>query len=637
MTGAVTVTTEATHGPRARPPGAGLHELFEAQVLRTPDAPAVTAGDTVVSYSDLDRQANRLARWLLRQGIGTESRVAVRMRRSPALVATLLGVLKAGAAYVPLDPEYPAERHALMLNDSGAALLVADEPVTAGQVPSGLRVLQYPPGPAADEAAAKPEVRLAPGNLACVFHTSGSTGRPKAVMVSHQAVRNHTEWFQETFRLDAGDRLLHKTPIGFDPSITEFMAPLVAGAQLVLAPDYAHRDPAALVEIVIAQRVTVLQVVPTLLRLLLDQRRLSECRSLRLLLSGGEALPADLAGRLRALLPVEVHNLYGPTEAAIDVTWLDTAEARGGSIVPIGRPIAGTGIRILDAGLRPVPAGETGELYIGGVPLARGYLGRPDLTAERFVPDPFTSSGRLYRTGDMGRCLPDGVLEFAGRADQQLKLRGVRVEPGEIEAVLCEHPAVGDAAVIVVAGLAGDDQLVAYVAARPHQDHGGDLAEQVRGHLSGRLPSYLVPASVNVLDGLPRTPSGKLDRRRLPGGPARGPATAGFTAPRTTLEKEIADAFAALLGMDRIGADDLLFEHGVDSLTVARLGTHVMNTYDISLPLFLLFSVPTVAGVAETVEGYALHGEDQAVTRSTSLIRSEAELDPGLVPEWKDE
>jgi amino acid adenylation domain-containing protein len=416
VTRAVTVTTEMTPGPQAREPGAGLHELFEAQVLRTPDAPAVIAGDAVVSYSDLDRQANRLARWMLRQGIRTESRVAVCMRRSPALVATLLGVLKAGAAYVPLDPDYPADRHSLMLNGSGAALLVTDAPVTAG-LPSGLRVLRYSPGAAGGEAASRPAVRLAADNLACVFHTSGSTGRPKAVMIAHRAIRNHTEWFQETFQLSAGDRLLHKTPIGFDPSVTEFMAPLVAGAQLVLAPDYAHRDPAALVEIVIGRQITVLQVVPTLLRLLLDQRRLPECQSLRLLLSGGEALPADLVARLQAQLPVAVHNLYGPTEAAVDATWLNTAEAAGGSIVPIGRPIASTGIRVLDAGLRPVPPGETGELYIGGVPLARGYLGRPDLTAERFVPDPFATSGRLYRTGDLGRYRPDGILEFAGRVD----------------------------------------------------------------------------------------------------------------------------------------------------------------------------------------------------------------------------
>jgi amino acid adenylation domain-containing protein len=621
----------------ARWPGIGLHELFEAQARRTPAAPAVIADDEVISYSELDGQANRLAHHLLEQGAGVESRVAVCMRRSPALVVTLLAVLKAGAVYVPLDPAYPAERAVLMLTDSAATLLVTDASATSRPVPDHVRVVPYALDVTQNEPTTKPQTVLDSGNLAYVFFTSGSTGQPKAVMVSHRAIRNHTVWFQETFRLGERDRLLHKTPIGFDPSVTEFMAPLIAGAQLVLAPDHVHRDPASLVNTLIDREITVLQVVPTLLALLLDQRRLPECRSLRLLVCGGEALPTDLIVRARALLPARVHNLYGPTETAIDVTWLDATEPTDGHVAPIGRPITGTRVHVLDADLRPVPPGETGELYIGGVALARGYLGRPDLTAERFVPDPFAASSRLYRTGDLGRYLPDGAVEFAGRVDQQLKIHGVRVEPGEIEALLREHPAVDDAAVVAQAGPTGDDRLVAYVAAGDPDSR--ELPDEIRAYLADRLPSYLVPAAVNVHDALPRTGSGKLDRRALSAcqDEAGTLVTAEFAAPRTPLEKEIADAFAGMLGVERIGINDRLFDQGADSLTVARLGTHVMNTYNVDLPLFLLFSVATVAGVAETVESYALYGDEKAATRNTSMISAEAELNPDLVPDWKDE
>jgi amino acid adenylation domain-containing protein len=654
----MTTVTGLTGGPATQRPATGLHELFEAQAARTPEATAVIAGATALGYAELDGRANRLAHHLLRHGMGLESRVAVRMRRSPALVVAMLGILKAGAVYVPVDPAYPAERLALILRDPGVEMLITDTPVADDLVPAHVRVLGDAPDALRDEPATKPPVRPVGGNLAYVFYTSGSTGRPKGVMVPHEAICNHTLWFQQRFQLDTTDRLLHKTPIGFDPSVTEFMAPLVAGGQLVLAADYAHRDPAHLVATVIEQEITVLQVVPTLLRLLLEQRRLPECRSLRLLVSGGEALPRDLVTRVRALLPVEIHNLYGPTEAAIDVTCLDTgldkapgtAEDGQKTVVPIGRPIANTTIDVLDAELRPVPPGAVGELYIGGSSLARGYLGRPHLTAERFLPDPFprgdmgdagAAGRRLYRTGDLGRRLPDGTLEYAGRTDQQLKIHGVRVEPGEIEAVLREHPAVSDAAVIAGTGPAGHDRLVAYVAAKMSADGcptpGRELEAEVRGHLADRLPGHLVPASITVLaDGLPRTPSGKLDRRGLPVARAGTRDAATFSPPSTPLEVELADAFARLLGLPRIGRDDRFFDEGADSLTVAQLGTHVMNTYGISLPLFLLFSVPTVSGVAETVESYRRHGEEEAVTRSTTLVRGEAELDPDLVPDWRN-
>jgi nonribosomal peptide synthetase DhbF len=361
-----------------------------------------------------------------------------------------------------------------------------------------------------------------------------------------------------------------------------------------------------------------------------------------MLLSGGEALPTELVERLRALLPVEIHNLYGPTETAIDVTCLPAVEAVDRVTVPIGRPIANTTVHLLDADLRPVPRGEIGELYIGGPSLARGYLGRPDLTAERFVPCPFLRSAdeppgrRLYRTGDLGRYLSDGVIEFAGRTDQQLKFRGVRIEPGEIEAALREHPSVLDAAVVAQDGPAGTPRLVAFVAAGPSAGNGQvrELPLRLRDHLSRRLPSYLVPSSIAVLDALPRTPSGKLDRGGLPAVSSEAPSASEYVAPSTLIERELASTFARLLGVERIGLHDRLFDLGADSLVVAQLGAHVTSTYDVDLPLFLLFAVPTLAGVAEVVQTYALHGKELIVTRSTSLVTAEAELDPSVVPDW---
>ncbi len=617
-----------------------LHELFEAQAERTPAAVALVGGEAEMSYADLERSANRLAHHLRRRGAGPEVRIGVCAARSPELVVALLGILKAGAAYVPLDPTYPAEHLAFTVRDAGIELVLAGAAAPLGFVPTAAEVVALDPagGGVRDEPEARPEARVRPDGLAYVIYTSGSTGRPKGVMVPHRAIANHTRWLQDTFRLRPDDRLLHKTPVGFDPSITEFFAPLVAGGRLVLARSDGHQDPPYLVDMLIRHRITVLQVVPTLLRLLLEQPRLASCASLRMLFSGGEALPVELVERLRERLAVAVHNLYGPTEAAVDAMCQPDVRASRRAVVEIGRPIANCSVHLLDAELRPVAPGEPGELYLGGLPLARGYLDRPDLTAGRFVPDPFAPAAaggaRLYRTGDLARAGEDGSVEFLGRSDQQLKLGGVRIEPGEIEAVMREHPAVREAAVVARQDAPGGRRLVGYAAAGP--DAGGDrLAGQLRDHLRARLPGHMVPASIVVLEELPRTASGKLDRRGLPAPGARpAESPAGYAAPRTPLERELADAFARLLGVERLGVDDALVDLGADSLLVAQLGTHVVHTYGVDLALFVLFSVPTVAGVAEVVEAYARHGGDHLETMSASLFEAEAVLDPSVVPEW---
>jgi amino acid adenylation domain-containing protein len=618
-----------------------LHDLVWKQAERAPDAVAVESEESVLTYSELHLAARRLARRLRDRGVGPETRVGVCMERSVRLVVALLAILEAEGAYVPLDPAYPPERLEFMSQDARVALLLADAGTPPAMTSAAARVLVLDDADGAPVDPGLPALAASPDRLAYLVYTSGSTGRPKGVMVSHRAIRNHTLWLQDAFPLGPADRLLHKTPMGFDPSITEFFAPLVAGARLVLARHDGHQDPAYLVDTIIERRITALQVVPTLLGMLVEQPRLAECRTLRLVLSGGEALPLDLVDRLHSRLPVEIHNLYGPTEAAIDATCQPRVGRAAAGIAPIGRPIANATAHILDRDMRPVADGEPGELFLGGLLLARGYQGRAGQTAERFLPNPFAATAtppelRLYRTGDVARRLPGGALELLGRTDQQIKVRGVRIEPGEIEAALREHPAVREAVAVALDQPAGQ-RLVAYVGAGPDAGEraGRELGRRLRGRLSDRLPTHLVPTTIVVLDALPRTPGGKLDRLGLPiPGEFEVPDDAQHVAPRTPLEVELAGDFARLLGVTRIGVEDDLFDLGADSVLVARLGTHVLARYGIRLPLYLLFTVPTVAGVAEAVETCARDGGSQAAAAAVSVLQAEAVLDAGLVPRW---
>ncbi|HEX2189531.1 MAG TPA: amino acid adenylation domain-containing protein, partial [Longimicrobiaceae bacterium] len=393
-----------------------VHRAFEAQARRTPSAVALESAGAAVTYAELDARAALLAAELRGGGVGPEVRVGVRLERSPELVAALLGVLKAGGAYVPLDPGYPEERLAFMAADSGAALVLDGTPL--------------PPAPS--PARAEGENGAGPDDLAYVIYTSGSTGTPKGVMVPHGALASHMAWMQREFPLGPGDRVLQKTPFSFDASVWEFWAPLLAGATLVLAPPGAERDPAGLARLAARERVTVLQAVPTLLRAVLEAGGLERCAALRRLFCGGEALTAELAERARSATGAEVVNLYGPTETCIDATF-HRYDGAAGATVPIGRATDGVRAYVLDGAGEPA---ADGELFLGGAQVARGYLGRPELTAERFVPDPFAGEpgARMYRSGDRARGLATGELEFAGRRDDQVKVRGFRVELGEVEA-----------------------------------------------------------------------------------------------------------------------------------------------------------------------------------------------------------
>ncbi|MFI5885736.1 non-ribosomal peptide synthase/polyketide synthase [Streptomyces sp. NPDC051554] len=540
-------------------PDLTLPELFRAQVARTPEAAAVVFEDTTLTYAELDLRVEKLAHTLAAHGAQAEAVVAVALPRSLALVVSLLAVHRAGAAYLPLDTGYPAERLAYTLTDARPVCLITAEGVTLPD--SDVPTLAVDADGTPDHPAYVPlPTAHDPRHPAYVIYTSGSTGRPKGVTVPHQGITNRLLWMQDTYRLDADDRVLQKTPAGFDVSVWEFFWPLITGATLVVARPEGHQDPVYLAELIQRQHITTAHFVPSMLRAFLDEPAAARCTDLLQVMCSGEALPAPLAARFHQVLPgSRLHNLYGPTEASVDVTAHEvTADP---ATVPIGRPVWNTRTYVLDAGLRPVPPGVAGELYLAGVQLARGYLGRSALTAERFVADPYATQpgARMYRTGDLARWTRDAELEYLGRADDQVKLRGFRIELGEIESVLAVHEGVAHATVVL-----RDERLVAYVVAEGAVD-----PAQLRAHTAQLLPDHMVPAAVVTLDALPLTPNGKLDRRALPAPDFAAEVT--DTRPRTPLEETLCALVADVLGLERVGVEDDFFSLGGDSIVAMQL------------------------------------------------------------------
>ncbi|MCF3987087.1 non-ribosomal peptide synthase/polyketide synthase [Pseudomonas aeruginosa] len=537
----------------------GVHRLFEEQVERTPTAPALAFGEERLDYAELNRRANRLAHALIERGIGADRLVGVAMERSIEMVVALMAILKAGGAYVPVDPEYPEERQAYMLEDSGVQLLLSQSHLKLPLAQGVQRIdLDQADAWLENHAGNNPAIELNGENLAYVIYTSGSTGKPKGAGNRHSALSNRLCWMQQAYGLGVGDTVLQKTPFSFDVSVWEFFWPLMSGARLVVAAPGDHRDPAKLVELINREGVDTLHFVPSMLQAFLQDEDVASCTSLKRIVCSGEALPADAQQQVFAKLPqAGLYNLYGPTEAAIDVThW--TCVEEGKDAVPIGRPIANLACYILDGNLEPVPVGVLGELYLAGRGLARGYHQRPGLTAERFVASPFVAGERMYRTGDLARYRADGVIEYAGRIDHQVKLRGLRIELGEIEARLLEHPWVREAAVLAVDGR----QLVGYVVL---ESEGGDWREALAAHLATSLPEYMVPAQWLALERMPLSPNGKLDRKALPA-PEVSVAQAGYSAPRNAVERTLAEIWQDLLGVERVGLDDNFFSLGGDSI-----------------------------------------------------------------------
>ncbi|MFV9652959.1 non-ribosomal peptide synthase/polyketide synthase [Pseudomonas citrulli] len=541
---------------QAYPTERGIHHLIEDQVQRTPDAPALVFGATTLTYAQLDARANQLAHALRDHGVGPDALVGICVERSIEMVIGLLAVLKAGGAYVPLDPEYPQERLAYMIEDSGIQLLLSQHSLLPLLPVEGIRVMRLDQAPGWLDAysVAAPAVDIHALNLAYVIYTSGSTGKPKGAGNSHRALVNRLCWMQQAYGLDASDAVLQKTPFSFDVSVWEFFWPLMTGARLVVAAPGEHREPARLIETIGEHGITTLHFVPSMLQAFIHEPGVQACISLKRIVCSGEALPLDAQLQVFAKLPqAGLFNLYGPTEAAIDVThWTCIDEGR--DAVPIGRPIANLGTYVLDAQLNPVPAGVAGELYLGGTGLARSYHRRPALTAERFLPSPFGDGARLYRTGDRVRQRDDGVIEYLGRLDHQVKLRGLRIELGEIETRLMQHPAVREAVVLVHGG----KQLVAYLVLE------GETPTDLKAWLLGSLPEYMVPTHMVPLAKLPVTANGKLDRKALPL-PDATPQQA-YIAPQDDLQKALAAIWSDVLGVEQVGLDDNFFELGGDSI-----------------------------------------------------------------------
>ncbi|MUG92152.1 amino acid adenylation domain-containing protein [Scytonema sp. UIC 10036] len=640
-----------------------IHQLFEAQVKSTPDAVAVVFADQQLTYSQLNCRANSLAHHLRTLGVGPDVLVGICTERSLEMIVGVLGILKAGGAYVPIDPLYPQERIAFILEDTQVPVLLTQayllEILPKHQ--TQIICLDTDWGDIALQSEENPIIKITSKNLAYVIYTSGSTGKPKGVMNTLQGLCNRLQWMQNKYQLTTIDRILQKTPFSFDVSVWEFFWPLLTGACLVFARPDGHKDTAYLAKLIIKERITTLHFVPSMLQAFLEEPTLEKSPYLRRVICSGEALPSKLQERFFACLNIELHNLYGPTEASIDVTFWECKQKKDLDIVPIGRPIDNTQIYILDQHLQPMPIGVRGELHIGGVGLARGYVNQPGITAEKFIPNPFSDEPgtRLYKTGDLARYLPNGDIEYLGRIDHQVKIRGFRIELGEIETLLMQHEAIQESVVLAREDIPGDKRLVAYVV--PNQEYQGsnqqmpelesnselisqwqnvfndiyhDTAsrcdpefnisgwnssytglpipeKEMCSFLKKRLPDYMVPSAFVLLPALPLTSNGKVDRQALLAlGKTSPDLDKAFVAPETPTEEILAAIWTEVLGLERVGIYDNFFELGGHSLLATQLMSRVYNVFGVDLPLHSLFEAPTIAAFAQSVKIFLEEQQD---------------------------
>ena len=580
--------------------GDTLNDLVNTQAATTPERIALVSDSESLTYRALNRRANQLARHLRKLGVGPETVVGICIERSVEMVVGLLGILKSGGAYLPLDPEYPQERRAFMLQDAGANVVLTQERLRSVLPESGATVLALDADWAdiSSESEDDPNYEVTPENLAYVIYTSGSTGKPKGTMLSHRGICNRLLWMRELHQLNELDRVLQKTPYSFDVSVWEFFWPLITGATLVMARPGGHRDSAYLVDVIDQQKITVCHFVPSMLRVFLEEKDVEQCRSLRHVFCSGEALPADLAARFFSRLNARLHNLYGPTEASVEVTYWECRRSFDGRSVPIGKPIGNTQMHVLSRDIQPAPIGLPGELHIGGVGLARGYLNRPGLTAEKFIPDPFSGKpgARLYRTGDLSRWLSEGDIEYLGRIDNQVKIRGYRIELGEIEAVLSTHPAVREVVVCAHDASSENKILVAYIVYETDQSAS---VTELRTFLQSRLPELLVPSVFVPLPELPLLPNGKMNRGALPKpGTERPELEKAYVAPRTAVEEQLAQIWARMLKIDQVGINDNFFELGGHSLLATQVISQVREAFMVELSPRRLFEEPTIERLA---------------------------------------
>jgi len=609
------------------PPQDGfIHQQIERQAASLPWAMAVVLGDQELTYGALDRRANQLA-WKLRSfGVGPGVLVAICVERSLEMVVGLLGILKSGAAYVPLDPGYPNDRLAYMMKDSQAPVLLTLANLRGLLSAHQARVLcldsdwqeQIAPQPEHN-----PAVCLDEADLAYMIYTSGSTGEPKGAMNTHGGIRNRMLWMQEAYQLTSHDAVLQKTPFSFDVSVWEFFWPLMVGARLIVAKPGGHQERDYLVDIIRSRRITTIHFVPSMLQMFLEAPGVENCSTLKRVICSGEALSPDLKNGFFERLGCELHNLYGPTEAAVDVTWWPCRKDDGLHTVPIGSPIANTQMYVLDHQMNPAPVGVAGELYIGGIGLARGYWNRPALTAEKFLPSPFAGAGaRLYRTGDLGCYREDGAIEYLGRADYQVKVRGFRIELGEIEAALLRCPEVKESVAVVREEDNGDKRLVAYVAATPDAP-AEQLIHDLKSRLRLELPDYMVPSAIVVLERLPLTPNGKVNRKALPA-PTFVADNTARVMPRTAMEESLAGIWSQVLGIHAVGVHNNFFDLGGHSLLAIQVMARINDALKVNFSLRALFETPTIAGLAERVETALLAASDEPSQRIEVVSRQES-------------
>lgn len=582
-----------------------LHHAFTLQAARTPGAVAIDEAGRTLTYEELDQRSGRMARQLAGLRTGGEFIVAVYLNRSIASVAAMLGILKAGAAFMPLDPSYPPDRLAYMLEDSGACAVISDADLAARLPGTGaiLVLVDQEDAEGAHDVDGTPAADPAPrraAQLAYVIYTSGSTGKPKGVMCTHAGILNRLLWMRDTFEVSASDRILQKTPTSFDVSVWETFLPLISGACIVLARQDGHLDLDYLARLIAQARVTISHFLPSALQIFLDQEKVRGFTALRHAFCGGETLFYRTVTDFRAQSGARMHNVYGPTEASIGVTcW--HAGPREDGLVPIGKPIRNVRIHVLDSQFQPVTGAATGEIFIAGVQLARGYLDRPAWTAEKFVPDPFAHGERMYRTGDLGRWLPDGQLEFLGRGDHQVKLHGYRIEMGEIEAALMAHEDVTQAAVIVLKSDDGE-RLASFVASERKD---AALPVQLRKLLRARLPHYMVPAQIVAVTALPTEPNGKVSRQSLAALVPPAPQEDSL-APRNEVERRLEEIWKAALHAKKIGMQKDFFAAGGHSLAAASVVERINRAFSMNFPVRIIFEKSTIEELAaEIAAGHA--------------------------------
>ena len=605
-----------------------LHQIFEDQVEQTPNAIAVTFEGQNLTYAELNRRANQLAHQLITLGVGPEVLVAICMERSLDLPIALLAVLKAGGAYLPLDPSYPRERLAFIIEETRAPVILTQGAVAENLSFEGVHVINLDDADTlATENTENPHTEVTDENLCYVIYTSGSTGQPKGAMLHHRGVRNRLLWGITDYQLGSGDVVLHKTPLTFDVSVWELFAPLLSGARLLIAKPGGHQDTAYQLELMAREKVTHVDYVPTMLEVLLESEGLDECANLKIVTAAGEALTRELRDRFYSQTNAKLYNLYGPTEASLAVTyWVCEPDGKE-RVIPIGRPMSNARIYILDKHLEPVPIGVAGELHIGGKAPGRGYLKRPDLTADKFIPDAFSETGgeRLYKTGDLARYRSDGAIEFLGRLDHQVKISGMRMELGEVEAALCQHPSVREAVILPYEITPGNKSLVAYVVSKQEPLPTGD---ELRNFLRQKLPEYMVPAAFVVLTELPLLSNGKLNRRALPS-PEEffSRSEEVYIAPETDLEQTIAAIWQQAFDVERVSIHSNFFDLGGNSLMLARVHTKLRAALQRDIKIVDLFKHSTIHSLAkylgetETTAALPDSGREQADLRKKLMKR----------------